>query len=93
MNTHRAALERTLKVSKNDLSDRHAALVELCRELADQMDGAGDDGPASRHTASYLSALKDLDRAVGGERRLDSHSKLAQLRAGNERTTATRKRA
>lgn len=61
----RAALETTLGSDHNLRSAKHAALVALCRVTADQVDAAGED-VSSRLIASYLSALKDLDRAMGG---------------------------
>jgi hypothetical protein len=65
MDTQREALERTIKAGAGILSDKHAALVALCRELAGQMDDAGYDvGPSTRLSAAYLSALKDLGRAL-----------------------------
>lgn len=64
MGAHRTAIEKTLRAGGRALDDRHAALVELCRALAAQMDSAGDAGPSSRVSAAYLSALKDLNRAL-----------------------------
>lgn len=93
----RKALERTIAAGAAVLTDRHAALLALCRELAGQMDDtASDTGPSTRLIAAYLSALKDLGRAlavpvekerVGG--------KLSQLRAtqGGASPTTVRSRA
>lgn len=44
-------------------TSRHAALVALCRRLADQMDAGGLE-VSSHVSAAYLSALKDMQRAV-----------------------------
>lgn len=60
----RGALETTLSSSPKLSEARHAALVSLCRVTADQVDAAGAE-VSSRLIASYLSALKDLDRALG----------------------------
>ena len=59
----RAALETTLGSSPKLTEARHAALVSLCRVTADQVDEAGAQ-VSSRLIASYLSALKDLDKAL-----------------------------
>lgn len=64
-------------------SDTHAALLELCRSLADQVDAAGPDGPSSRLAAAYLSALKDLTRALNSERAPIQRGKLAELRGAS----------
>jgi hypothetical protein len=75
---HRRAVDRTIRAGNGVLGDRDAALVELCRTLADQMDVPGADGPSTRLSAAYLSALKDLRRVMEpvkvkprGESRLD----------------------
>ena len=60
----RRALEETIDSDKRLSTKRHAALVALCRVTADQVDQAGDE-VSSRLIASYLSALKDIDRALG----------------------------
>jgi hypothetical protein len=82
MDTQREALERTIKAGVGILTDKHAALLALCRELAGQMDDAGyEAGPSTRLSAAYLSALKDLGRALAvpvvKER---AGGKLSQLR-------------
>lgn len=61
----REALEQTLKTDARLTGDRHAALVALCRVTADQVDAAGAE-VSSRLIASYLSALKDLERVMAG---------------------------
>lgn len=60
----RTALEKTIGGNPALMGDRHAALLALCRVTADQVDQAGAD-VSSRLIASYLSALKDLDKAIG----------------------------
>ncbi len=80
MLTHRAAVERSIATGNRTLTDAHAALLELVRTLADQVDAAGADGPSSRLAAAYLSALKDLTRALNGERKSTEGGKLAELR-------------
>lgn len=59
----RSALEVTLKSDRRLSQPKHAALVALCRLLASQIDESGRDAN-NRLTAAYLSALKDIDRAV-----------------------------
>lgn len=61
----REALEVTLTSDAKLREDRHAALVALARVTADQIDQAGDE-VSSRLIASYLSALKDVEKALGG---------------------------
>lgn len=93
--TQRAALEQTVASDPKLAQPRHSALVNLCRMLADQIDEAGPK--ASTHlTAAYLSALKDLRRAMGEESGKDTASgKLAQLRSVQAKQPAksTRRRA
>lgn len=88
----RDALEVTLSSDASLSHPRYAALVSLCRVFADQVDAAGDE-VSSRLTAAYLSALKDLDRALAtskasgagagtaGERGADRVGKLARLQS------------
>lgn len=81
MNRHAKAIEAAIASGKARLSDDQAPLVELCRVLADQMDAAGAEGPSSRLAAAYLSALKDLARALASIKpRMEDTGKLAQLR-------------
>lgn len=83
--SHRDALERTIAGGAEVLADdQHAALVALCRSLADQMDDAEHDGgPSTRLVAAYLSALKDVRRALAGKRAGgEPTGTLAVLRAG-----------
>lgn len=61
----RAALEETLASDGRLSEKRHAALVALCRVTADQVDAAGAE-VSSRLIASYLSALKDVERVMAG---------------------------
>lgn len=61
--THIDALERTLAHGGLVTQAEHAALVELCRTLARQMDAAGAEA-STRLTAAYLSALKDVSRVA-----------------------------
>ena len=102
MDSQREALERSIAAGAEVLTDKHAALLALCRELAGQMDDAGTEGgPSTRLIAAYLSALKDLGRALAvpvAEERVGG--KLSQLRAtqggaghATVRSRATRKAA
>lgn len=61
--SHRKAIDKAVRSEAVLRTSRYAPLVELCRVLADQMDAAGDE-PSTRLSAAYLSALKDLGRAV-----------------------------
>lgn len=82
MDAQQKALERTIAAGANVLSDKHAALVELCRLLASQIDDAGPElGPSNRLSAAYLSALKDLGRIMAATEDTRRTGKLAQLRA------------
>lgn len=81
MDAQREALERTIAAGANVLTDRHAALLALCRELAGQMDGDSPDSvPSTRLIAAYLSALKDLGRALNGKEEGRTSGKLSELR-------------
>jgi hypothetical protein len=75
--THRKAVERTIKAGEGRLTDVNAAVVELARAMADQVDAAGPEA-SSRILAAYLSVLKDLTRAIG--RPASSVGKLASMR-------------
>ncbi|MBT1171366.1 hypothetical protein [Bifidobacterium sp. SO4] len=59
---HLTAVNRTIRAKRLDEQPQYAALVELARTVARQMDANGDD-PASRLIAAYLSVLKDLNKA------------------------------
>ena len=81
----REALEVTIKSDRRLSTDRHAALVALARVTADQVDQAGAE-VSSRLIASYLSALKDIERALADKAPASaggasSGGKLGQLQA------------
>lgn len=57
---NRAAFEVTFKASPLLSEPQHAALVALCRTLADELDTEG----GARISAAYLSALKDVGRVL-----------------------------
>ncbi len=80
MRTHRDAVERAIHAGRRSLTEENAPLLELCRALSDQVDEAGEKGPSSRLAAAYLSALKDLARALAQPRK-ELTGKLAELRA------------
>ena len=81
MDTQRESLERSIAAGAGVLTDKHAALLALCRELAGQMDEAAyEAGPSTRLSAAYLSALKDLGRALAAKEEKRDGGKLAQLR-------------
>ena len=61
----REAFETTFQSDSRLASPKHAALIALCRLLADQIDQSGGEA-TNRLTAAYLSALKDVERVMGG---------------------------
>ncbi|MGV8912229.1 MAG: hypothetical protein ACOH14_06375 [Rhodoglobus sp.] len=61
---HLMAVNRAIRAANLDELGIDAPLAELLRDLARQMDKAGEDGPPTRLLASYLSATKDLRRAI-----------------------------
>lgn len=82
--SHLDAVEAAIIAAK--LSTTDAALVELLRTLARQMDAAGPDGPGTRLAASYLTALRTLAQRARetASTRAEGHpaaSKTATLRA------------
>ncbi len=74
------SLEVTIGSDPRLTQPRNAALISLCRLLARQVDDAGDDA-STRLTAAYLSALKDLNRALGAEQGGTAGGKLGELRS------------
>lgn len=82
MDRQQDALERTIAAGAGVLTDKHAALLALCRELAEQMDGDPSESPPStRLIAAYLSALKDLGRALNSKEEKRTGGKLSELRS------------
>jgi hypothetical protein len=80
MGQHLTALEAAFKGAGLRLKATDKPLMELCRTLAAQMDEAGSE-PSTRLTAAYLSALKDLRRAVAeSTAQTTKPGKLAELR-------------
>ena len=63
----RGALEVTLSSDPRLSQPRAAALVALCRVTADEVDKAGSE-VSSRLIASYLSALKDVERLLSSDK-------------------------
>lgn len=88
---HRDAIEAAVVDGRLDKHPQHLPLIELCRVLADQMDAAGAE-PSTRLTAAYLSALKDLRRAVLSVPARREGGTLADLRTGRHRPAPTLKR-
>ena len=76
---NRSALEATITANPALSLEAHAAIVQLARTLADQMDAAGLEA-SSRVSAAYLSALKDLRRAV--DTPVASRSSLQRVEGG-----------
>ena len=58
------ALEAAIKGAGTGIPAAYLPLLELCRALARQMDTASVEGPSSRLSAAYLSALKDLSKIL-----------------------------
>ena len=75
---HRDALEQV--IASANLKPTDAAIVALCRMLADLMDNAGPKGPGTRLIASYLTALRSLAPAAN-EGPIRRSSKLANMRS------------
>lgn len=63
----RSALEVTLSSDARLSQPRAAALVALCRVSANEVDKAGSE-VSSRLIASYLSALKDIERLLASDK-------------------------
>lgn len=81
MGQHLTAIEDAFKGAGLRLKATDKPLMELCRTLAAQMDEAGAE-PSTRLSAAYLSALKDLRRAVAeSTARQVKPGKLAEMRA------------
>ena len=58
------ALEAAIKAAGTGIPAAYLPLLELCRALSRQMDAASLEGPSSRLSAAYLSALKDLSKIL-----------------------------
>lgn len=87
MDKQQEALERTIAAGANLISEKHAALLALCRELAKQLDEAGSaGGPSTRLSAAYLSALKDLGRVLNVKEEIRTGGKLSELRSVQSRS-------
>ncbi len=80
--TNREAVETALTAAGSKLGPTDQPLIHLLRTLADQMDAAGPN-PSTRLSAAYLSALKDLRRALETKPSAipPANNRLAQLRA------------
>ena len=84
MNVHRDAVAAAIAAAGNRLGPTDRPLLQLLQTLAEQMDTAGPN-PSTRLSACYLSAVKDLRRALdlGPAATVPSAAgnRLAQLRA------------
>jgi hypothetical protein len=87
MTAVREALERTISSDQRLSGNRYAALVALCRVTADQVDQAGE-AVSSRLIASYLSALKDLDKAMAASTTATAGSGARKKAAGDTNGSA-----
>jgi chaperonin GroEL (HSP60 family) len=63
---HVKAVREAVKAGEGTLSPANAPLIALISELAEQMDAAGGES-STRLSAAYLSALKDLSRALASK--------------------------
>lgn len=63
---HTEAVKAAVKAGEGILSPAHQPLIILITELAEQMDAAGGES-STRLSAAYLSALKDLSRALASK--------------------------
>ena len=61
---HARARGRAEKDAGTGIPAAYGPLLELCRALSRQMDTASVEGPSSRLSAAYLSALKDLSKIL-----------------------------
>ncbi len=79
---NREAVEAAIAAAGDKLGPTDKPLLQLLRTLAEQMDAAGPN-PSTRLSAAYLSALKDLRRALETKPSAipPANNRLAQLRA------------
>lgn len=82
---HSRAVQAAVKAGGGVLTDVHQPLIILCEELAAQMDAA-DGESSTRLSAAYLSALKDLGRALANVRPQEAPDALAALKAKRGKT-------
>lgn len=80
---HVEAIEKTISSSRVLREPQFAALVELLRWFANEM----DVNPTARAAQGYLSALKDVQRVVGAPVPSDS-AKNVLLRRMRENAAA-----
>lgn len=64
MGRHIEAVEATITATGEIITDKHLALGELVRTLAEQCDAAGLEGPGTRLAGTYLTAIRTLAAAV-----------------------------
>ena len=65
MGRHTEAAEMTLAAAGEAVINKHRALSELVRTLAEQCDASGPEGPGTRLAGTYLTALRTLNSTVG----------------------------
>jgi len=88
---HRKAITRMLRTTGLLHVAEEAPLVELLKELADELD---DDGGGARTRLAYLSAFKDLRRVLGVQpARRPRGSAEVPSTADSSAKPSTRKRA
>ena len=88
--THVEALETTIDALEIQPID--AALVQLCRMTAKQMDAA-DGAPSTRLASIYLSLLRNLRKIGPTVERSNTLTVLRELRGRQAPTTKTRLKA
>jgi Asp-tRNA(Asn)/Glu-tRNA(Gln) amidotransferase A subunit family amidase len=81
---HTSALRKTLRELPAEVRTSEAALIELAKSLAEQLDAVAPDMPA-RLTAEYRGSLSGLRRAAAAAKASGAQpgpvGKLAELRA------------
>ena len=80
MKVHEAAVDAAIGAARG-LTPADEPLIQLARTLARQVDAAGPDGPGTRLSAAYLTAIRTLTARLGPLVNGAGSSKLAQLRA------------
>ncbi len=81
---HTKAVSAAVKAGEGILSPVHEPLIQLVTELAAQMDAAGGES-STRLSAAYLSALKDLGRALANVHPQEAPDAIDELKAKRRR--------
>lgn len=75
---HLRAVNKVIRAADLDEDGLDAAIVELARDLARQMDKSIEGGPSARLMASYLSATINLGRAAARNSKVKSPALVAE---------------